>query len=53
MTKHQLEMRFTYLVDTEDMRSVLDKMEFPEFDLGDDSIEFVDSSYSWEEAEGE
>lgn len=53
MTKHKLEMRFTYLIDTDDMRSVLEKMEFPSFDLDDSSQEFLDSSYSWEEVEGE
>lgn len=53
MTKYQLEMRFTYLIDTEDMGSVLEKMEFPAFDLDDNSQEFLDSSYSWEEVEGE
>lgn len=54
MPKHKLEMRFTYLIDTDDMRSVLEKMEFPSFDLDDSSQEFLDSSYSWEEVnEGE
>lgn len=48
MPKHKLEMRFTYLIDTDDMRSVLEKMEFPSFDLDDSSQEFLDSSYSWE-----
>ena len=51
MPKHKLEMRFTYLIDTDDMRSVLEKMEFPSFDLDDSSQEFLDSSYSWEEIE--
>lgn len=53
MAKYKLNMSFTYLIDTEDMRSVLDKMEFPAFDLDDDSHEFVEGFNSWEEVEGE
>lgn len=46
-------MKFSYLIETDDMRSVLDKMEFPLFDLDDDSVEFLDNTNSWEEAEEE
>ena len=53
MKKYQLEVKFSYLINTEDMERVLEKMEFPSFDLDDNSHEFLDSSYSWEEVEGE
>lgn len=51
MKKYQLEVKFSYLINTENMERVLEKMEFPSFDLDDNSQEFLDSSYSWEEAE--
>lgn len=51
MKKYQLEVKFSYLINTENMERVLEKMEFPSFDLDDNSHEFLDSSYSWEEAE--
>mgnify|MGYP006278714169 CR=1 FL=1 len=50
MPKYQIEMNFTYEVETDDIERTLKEFEFPLFNYPDqDSAEFIDNTNKWME----
>jgi hypothetical protein len=49
MAKYQVEMRFSYEIETDNLEEVMREMEFPSFPLDEDKVEFLGNSNVMEE----
>ena len=49
MAKYQVEMRFSYEIETDNLEEVMREIEFPSFPLDEDKVEFLGNSNVMEE----